>query len=79
MEFYCKIKVFSSPSLPQYSLSSPSYLFSVSSPDPELDLLTTEDGRAEFRAAVSNMNPDQVFSYRARQHSIRSQDSPSRR
>lgn len=79
MEFYCKIKVFP-PLFPQYSIL---FFLCVFSPDVpgELDLLTTEDGRAEFRAAVSNMKPHEVFSYRARSsnQSIRSQESPSKR
>ena len=43
--------------------------------------ILTEDGKAEFRATVSNMKPDQVFNYksRSRNHSLRSQESPSRR
>ena len=43
--------------------------------------ILTENGKAEFRATVSNMKPDQVFNYksRSRNHSLRSQESPSRR
>ena len=46
--------------------------------------ILTEDGQAEFRAVVSNMRPDEVFSQyktretRSRTHSDRS-ESPARK
>lgn len=43
--------------------------------------ILTEDGQAEFKAAVSNIRSGDVFkhSVRSRNHSLRSQESESRR